>query len=104
MAPGNPVPKAGAGTCEIVPPGYGETRRMTVVSEKKSCPHESNAMPLGAWRRAAVAGPPLPPTPFVPMPAITVMVDEFEMFTSQTIKFSAMSTFPAGSTATAQGT
>jgi hypothetical protein len=70
--PATPVPA----TVVIVP--VGSIRRMRSLPESAmySSPDGAAYTAFGSWSWAAVAGPPSPPAPGVPLPATVVMIPE----------------------------
>ena len=80
------------------------TRRMRLPSAMSAFPLPSSATPETIERLALVAGPPSPEKPDAPVPASVVMIPL--PAATRRIRFpkaSAMSTLPAGSTASATG-
>ena len=70
LKPGAPLPA----TVLMTPPGVILRMRWLPQSARNRFPLASNATEDGADRLAAVAGPPSPLNPAVPVPAMVVMI------------------------------
>src|SRR5262245_12546533 len=94
-----PVPA----TVVIVP--LGDTRRIRElpVSAIRNPPAGSAATPLGAEIAAAVAGPPSPENPDVPLPATVVIMPVADTRRISESAGSAIKMLPSGSAATPSG-
>jgi hypothetical protein len=77
--------------------------RLLSLSEMKRLPDPSTAMPTGTESCALVAAPPSPEKPWVPLPAIVVMIPPAETLRIRLLPVSEMKRLPDPSTATPEG-
>jgi hypothetical protein len=77
--------------------------RLLEASAKKRFPEASTAMVVGSHNDAAVAGPPSPEKPWVPLPATVVIIPPTDTFRIRLLLESAMKRFPEASRATLSG-
>ena len=88
---------------EIAPPGVTFRIRLLPESAMYRFPAASTAIPSGNRSWAAVAGPPSPENPLVPLPATVVMVPPVEIIRTRWLNRSTTYTCPPGPTATSAG-